>query len=60
MEEDYQRWLDAAEREPEDLLSMLKPFSVEEMEAIEVSKAVNSPKNEGPDCIKPPEKDTLW
>ncbi len=53
MEEDYQRWLDAAEKEPEDLLSMLKPFPAEEMEAIEVSKAVNNPKNEGTECIEP-------
>jgi putative SOS response-associated peptidase YedK len=56
MEEDYQRWLDAAEREPEDLLSMLKPFPGEEMEAVEVSKAVNSPRNQGPECIEPQEK----
>ena len=60
IEEDYQRWLDVAEKEPEDLLSMLKPFPDDAMEAIEVSKAVNSPKNEGPDCIEPREKDTLF
>ncbi|HEV8292009.1 MAG TPA: SOS response-associated peptidase [Tepidisphaeraceae bacterium] len=53
MEEDYQCWLDATEREPDDLLSMLKPFPAEEMEALEVSKLVNSPKNEGPECIEP-------
>src|SRR6266850_717729 len=53
MEEDYHRWLDAAETEPDDLLSMLKPFPAEEMEAVEVSKLVNSPKNEGPECIEP-------
>jgi putative SOS response-associated peptidase YedK len=57
MEEDYHRWLDAAEKEPEDLLALLKPFPAEEMEAIDVSKAVNSPKNEGPECIEP-EKDS--
>lgn len=53
MEEDYQRWLESAEKDPQDLLSMLKPFPPEQMEAIEVSSAVNSPKTEGPDCIKP-------
>jgi len=53
MEEDYQRWLDSAEKEPEDLLSLLKPFPPDQMEAIEVSKLVNSPKNEGPECIQP-------
>jgi putative SOS response-associated peptidase YedK len=53
MEEDYQRWLDAAEKEPDELLSLLKPFPAEQMEAVEVSRAVNSPKNEGPECIEP-------
>ena len=53
IEEDYRRWLEAAEKEPDDLLSMLKPFPAEAMEAVEVSRAVNSPKNEGPQCIEP-------
>src|SRR5207253_5080508 len=53
MEEDYQRWLDPAEKEPEDLLALLKPFPAEEMEAVEVTKLVNSPKNDGPECIEP-------
>src|SRR5688572_28328306 len=53
MEEDYQRWLEAAEMEPEELVSMLKPFAAEEMEAVEVSRRVNSPKNEGPELIEP-------
>jgi len=65
MEEDYKRWLDAAEKEPEDLLAMLRPFPAQEMEAVEVSKLVNSPKNEGPECIEPetaapPEKGMLF
>jgi len=53
MEEDYRRWLDAAEKEPEELIALLRPFPAEQMEAIEVSKAVNSPKNDGPECIQP-------
>jgi len=55
MEEDYRRWLEAAEKEPGELVSLLKPFPAEQMEAIEVSRAVNSPKNEGPECIEPEE-----
>jgi putative SOS response-associated peptidase YedK len=53
MEEDYQKWIDSAEKEPEELLSLLRPYPAEQMEAIEVKKTVNSPKNEGPDCIEP-------
>jgi len=53
MQEDYQRWLDSAEKEPDDLLALLKPFPPDQMEAIEVSKLVNSPRNEGPECIEP-------
>jgi putative SOS response-associated peptidase YedK len=40
---------------------MLRPYPAEEMEAIEVKKTVNSPKNEGPDCIEPDiEKGLFW
>jgi len=56
MEEDYQRWLDSTEKEPDDLLSMLKSFPPDQMEAFEVSKLVNSPRNEGPECIQPGEE----
>jgi putative SOS response-associated peptidase YedK len=39
---------------------MLKPFPPNQMEAIEVSKPVNSPKNNGPERLDPPVKDTLF
>jgi putative SOS response-associated peptidase YedK len=59
MEEDYQRWLDTSEKDPDELLSMLKPFPADQMEAFEVSKNVNSPKNDGPECITPPQPDKI-
>jgi putative SOS response-associated peptidase YedK len=49
-------WLDKNVNTPEVLLPLLKPFSSEELEVYEVSKQVNSPKFNTPDCIKPIEK----
>ncbi|MEO0206888.1 MAG: SOS response-associated peptidase [candidate division WOR-3 bacterium] len=46
-------WLDRKVDNPADLLPLLKPFSSKEIEAYEVSKMVNSPKINTPDCIKP-------
>jgi putative SOS response-associated peptidase YedK len=49
-------WLDADLNEESDLgglLSLLGPFPAAQMEAYEVSKVVNSPSNDGPDCIAP-------
>ncbi|UJF26437.1 SOS response-associated peptidase [Planococcus sp. 107-1] len=45
-------WLDPKVQDPEILGELLKPFNAEEMEAYEVSEAVNSPKNNGPELIK--------
>lgn len=50
--EDYQRWLEPAEQEAEKLREMLKPYPAEEMEAFPVSRLVNSPKNDVPQCIE--------
>jgi putative SOS response-associated peptidase YedK len=52
-EEDYQRWLDPRELPPQDLLPLLQPYPADAMEAFEVSRTVNSPRNEVPDCIEP-------
>ncbi len=49
-------WLDKNVNTPEVLLPLLKPFPSEELEVYEVSKQVNSPKFNTPDCIKPIEK----
>ncbi len=51
--EDYPKWLDPAEKRPEDLAPLLVPYPAAEMEAFPVSRLVNSPENDLPDCIRP-------
>jgi putative SOS response-associated peptidase YedK len=51
--EAYSDWLDPSERRPEDLKDLLRPYPDGELEAYPVSRVVNSPSNEIPDCIKP-------
>lgn len=46
-----QTWLDPEPRAPQDLLPLLRPYPPEEMVAYPVSKMVNSPRNDSPDCI---------
>jgi putative SOS response-associated peptidase YedK len=50
---DYSRWLDPANQSVDDLTPLLVPYPTEEMEVAAASTRVNSPKNEGPDCLKP-------
>lgn len=49
----YEQWLDPAERRPEQLNDLLKPFPAELMTAYPVSKLVNSPKNDSSTLIEP-------
>jgi putative SOS response-associated peptidase YedK len=46
-------WLDPQVQDSEVVLNLLKPYPAEEMEAYPISKRVNSPANNSPDCIKP-------
>ena len=46
------QWLDPSVADREQLLDMLKPYPAAEMEAYPVSKRVNSPSHNSPDCIK--------
>ncbi len=46
------QWLDPSAADREQLLDMLKPYAAAEMEAYPVSKRVNSPSHNSPDCIK--------
>jgi putative SOS response-associated peptidase YedK len=55
--EQYRQWLDDRDRPPEELSKLLVPYSSEEMEATPVSTLVNSPKNDLPDCIAPPDEE---
>jgi putative SOS response-associated peptidase YedK len=52
-EGDYQAWIDPGERRPEDLQPLLTPFPDELLTAYPVSRLVNSPQNDLPDCIRP-------
>jgi putative SOS response-associated peptidase YedK len=45
-------WI-ATQDEPKDLLELLKPYPSKLMEAYAVSKLVNAPRNNTPDCVKP-------
>lgn len=45
-------WLDREIEDPNALMSLLGPYTANEMEAYEVSKRVNSPTYNEPDCIR--------
>jgi len=45
-------WLDSTVQDVEVMRNLLKPYPAEEMEAYPVSKRVNSPGNNSPECIK--------
>lgn len=50
--EDYGRWLDK-ETDPAETAKLMKPYPDGEMEAVPVSKLVNSPGNDTPECVAP-------
>ena len=49
--DDYDRWL--GDTPQDQLLAMLRPYDQEKMKAYEVSRVVNSVKNDAPECIEP-------
>ncbi len=49
----YKDWLDPEERAPESLMKWLSPYPADEMEAYPVSRLVNSPQNDIPECVQP-------
>jgi len=51
--EAYPLWLDPSEQTPDKLDKLLKPYPASQMTAFAVSRLVNDPKNDSPDCIKP-------
>lgn len=51
--EDYSKWLTQGEQSTDGLQPLLKPYSGEEMDAYPVSRYVNRPANDSPECIKP-------
>ncbi len=54
--EKFDAWLEGGERSPEELDPLLVPYQDDAMEAGPVSTLVNSPKNEGPGCVAPPDE----
>ena len=50
---DYALWLDPEAEDVNVLSGLFDPYPAGEMEAYPVSRYVNSPQNEGPDCIEP-------
>ncbi len=49
----YRLWLDPAERAPDELAKLLKPYPASQMAAFPVSRLVNDPKNDSPECVVP-------
>lgn len=47
-----EEWADPLDRDPQTLLSLLRPYPPEEMEAYPVSTQVNSPSFDSPECIQ--------
>ena len=54
--EAYDLWLDTQDGPPDRLNELLKPYPAEEMTAYPVSRLVNQPRNDSPDCIQPAEQ----
>jgi putative SOS response-associated peptidase YedK len=51
--EDRGTWLDPGIKDPDVLLPLLRPYEADRMEVVPVSDAVNSPRNDSPDLIRP-------
>lgn len=51
--EHYARWLDPRPGDPDTLQPLLVPYPAGEMTAFAVSRAVNNPRNDSPECIEP-------
>jgi putative SOS response-associated peptidase YedK len=54
--DDEEKWLDCAATPFDKMQSLLKPFPAELMAAHEVSKRINNPKYDAPDCRAPVEE----
>ena len=50
--EAMRRWLEPAELPPEELMELRVPYPADQMQATPVGRAVNSPRNDSPDCIE--------
>ena len=50
--EDYAAWLDKGS-DPHAAANLMRPYPDDELEAVPVTKLVNSPKNDVPECVAP-------
>jgi putative SOS response-associated peptidase YedK len=50
---DYQAWLSTGEKDASELAPLIRSYPAEEMIAYPVSRLVNSPNNDSPECILP-------
>ncbi len=55
--EDYDLWLDPAIQEVGRLQPLLRVYPPEGMEAYPVSRMVNNPANDHPECVEPIQRD---
>jgi putative SOS response-associated peptidase YedK len=51
--EDRAKWLDPGEKLPAWLSPLLRPYPAEQMTVRPVSRAVNNPRNDTPECVEP-------
>jgi putative SOS response-associated peptidase YedK len=49
---EYQMWLDPRPKPPSELLPLLRPYMAQDLEAYPVSRLVNSPANNVPECVE--------
>jgi putative SOS response-associated peptidase YedK len=54
---DYGVWLAAREADASAATELLRPYPSPDLEAVDVSRAVNDTKNDGPECLEPPRTD---
>jgi len=52
-EESEERWLTDGPIDAESLSSITNPYAADEMEAFAVSRLVNNPRNDAPECVEP-------
>lgn len=59
-EDAHQAWLVAGDADPAAMARLLGPHPADAMEAMDVSRYVNAPGNEGPKCVEPVESEGLF
>src|SRR5262245_6829601 len=57
--DDETGWLDPANQDAAKLQAMLRPYSADEMEAVQVNPVLNRPTFEGPECLKSPPTESV-